>query len=594
MNSAPYPTGRDADFGLDPMTAEVFRHALTSIPGQIDANIVRTAYSPLVYEYKDYAVGIVDHEGRLLSQARGALPIFVANALSVAVRDGLNIYGAQAFNPGDALVTNHAGTLGQHLNNVVMFSPIFVGPGQTDLFGFMAVLVHWIDVGGHQFGNPSQEIYEEGVQYRCLRLQRKGVVDLGVQATIRCNTRFPRELMGDVQAQLAGCLRGVELVQAVVEKYGVTTARAAVHRMWDRAEAGARAAIRDIPDGSYTADAYIDDDGNAGGKPTFLSVTIRVDGENMEVDFSKSADQVAGQINSGREGGAVAAARIAFKFLVEPNEPANYGVFRTLTVTVRDRTFLSADAEAPMAFYSQPLPTAIDLILRALAPAIPDRIVAGHHGTYGVHGFRGIDPRNGERFECFDTALGGWGAGPRNDGGGPFKTMAHGDTLDVPVEVQELLYPLQTASYAIRTDSGGAGTTRGGLGLVRTYVATARCTAFVVQDRECTPPWGLFDGLDGARPESYLIRNGQAPHRLRRSLIDLEPGDRIVAYSGGGGGFGDPLKRDPARVLADVEDGYVSATAASQVYGLSPKTVQDFLTANVLGHPKTQDSPIFK
>jgi len=139
---------------IDPITAEIFRYALTAIPSQIDSNIVRTAYSPLVYEYKDYAVGVVDHEGRLLSQSQGALPIFVANALGVAVRDGLDTYGADGFEPGDVILSNHAGTLGQHLNNVVMYAPVFVGSDQADLFGFMAVIVHWIDVGGDGAGRP--------------------------------------------------------------------------------------------------------------------------------------------------------------------------------------------------------------------------------------------------------------------------------------------------------------------------------------------------------------------------------------------------------------------------------------------------------
>ena len=560
----------DAAAVVDPITAEIIRHALRAIPGQIDANIVRTAYSPLVYEYKDYAVGIVDHEGRLVSQSQGALPIFVANALGVAVKDGLELYGVDGIHPGDLVISNHAGTLGQHLNNVVMYAPIFVGENKAELFGFMSVLVHWLDVGGSIMGSMSPnatEVFQEGIQFRSIKLHERGRPNIGLMKTIECNTRLPRELMGDVGAQIAGCLRGVELVTATIDKYGFAGARAAVEMMWDRSERASRAAVEAIPDGDYHAQSELDDDGVDLGRHVHVEATVRVRGDRMTIDLTGTAAEVRGAINSGREGGAVVAARIAFKYLAQPFEPADEGTFRPLAIEIPDGTFLSASPTAAVGNYSTPLPTVVDTILRALVQAIPDRLAAGHHGTFGVHMFSGIHPETGERYQNLDSALGGWGATCALDGVGPFKTLVHGDTLDVPVEVQEALYPIRITRYEFATDSGGAGRHRGAPGLRKDYDVLAPCQLVVLQEREATPPWGVLGGLDGASSSTIVHRTGKADLSLRKAAVDLTPGDRITVLTGGGGGFGPAGERDPAKVASDVRQGIVSSEAAWRDYG---------------------------
>ena len=335
---------------VNPITAEIIRHALLSIPNQIDVNITRTAYSPLVYEYKDYAVGIVDPEGRLISQSSGGIPLFVANALGTAVNDGVLIHGRDGIEPGDVIFSNHAGTLGQHLNNVVMYTPVFIG---AELVAFMCVLVHWIDVGGMVVGSCAPvgptEIFQEGIQYRSVKLWSRGKPMKDVYRIIENNTRFPRMLLGDIESQLAGCLMGRDLIAGVVEKYGLATTRGAVEIMWKRSEAAARAAIRKIPDGVYRASSFLDNDGVELEKKMVLDVVVRVEGDEMTVDFSGICDQVKGPINSGREGGAVTAARIAFKYIAAPDEPGNDGSFRPLHVVIPDGKFLSASGTAPWA-----------------------------------------------------------------------------------------------------------------------------------------------------------------------------------------------------------------------------------------------------
>jgi N-methylhydantoinase B len=236
---------------VNPITAEIIRHGLLQIPKQIEHNITRTAYSPLIYEYKDYAVGIVDPEGRLICQGDGGIPLFVANALGIAVRDGLAIHGPDGIEPGDVLFTNHAGTLGQHLNNVAMYTPIYGGAGESQLLGFMCVIVHWVDIGGMFVGSSTTSgttsIYQEGIQFRSVKLRSRGKPVADIYRIIETNSRFARELFGDIEAQLAGCMLGREMFLALTEKYGLDTVLASIEVMWDRSERAARLRRRVSP-----------------------------------------------------------------------------------------------------------------------------------------------------------------------------------------------------------------------------------------------------------------------------------------------------------------------------------------------------------
>jgi len=554
---------------VNPITAEIIRHALLSIPNQIDVNITRTAYSPLVYEYKDYAVGIVDHEGRLISQSAGGIPLFVANALGTAVNDGIFIHGRDGIEPGDVIFSNHAGTLGQHLNNVVMYTPVFVG---DELVAFMCVLVHWIDVSGMVVGSCAPvgptEIFQEGIQYRSVKLWSRGKPMKDVYRIIENNTRFPRMLLGDIESQLAGCLMGRDLIAGVISKYGLATVKGAIELMWSRSEAAARAAIRKIPDGVYSAHSFLDNDGVELDKPMVLDIVVRVEGDEMTVDFSGICDQVKGPINSGREGGAVTAARIAFKYIAAPDEPANDGSFRPLHVVIPDGKFLSAPGTAPMGMYSAPLPTVIDTVVKALVTAAPDHVAAGHHGNFCIHSLAGHDPKTGEPFYNLSAADGGWGASKGHDGPAHYKTMSHGDTLDIPIEVQEALYPLRVESWGIRPDSAGAGQWRGGIGLEKVMTPLVPCRVHVLNERIGCPPWGILGGKDGAAPRIAVEQPGKEPVEWRKANVALAPGDRVRVQTSGGGGYGDPLARDPALVAADVRLGYVTRVKAAELYGV--------------------------
>jgi len=553
----------------DPITLQIIRHELIAIPNQIERNIERTAFSPLVQEYKDYSVGFVDPEGRLVAQSRGSLPIFVANALGTAVKHGLSIYGADGMHDGDVVISNDPGTLGQHLNNVVAYTPVRVG---DDLLGFFAVLVHWIDLGGSVPGScqstTTTDIWQEGIQYPTVKLFHEGKRNDDMFRLIAANSRFPAMLLGDLEAQLGGCLMGCNLVREIATRHGVNAVRNSIADMWSAADAAVAEALKKVPPGVYTASSFLDDDGVRLNHRVPVEVKVIVGDGQVTVDLSGVADQVTGPFNAGRNGGAVAGARIAFKYLFSPDTPVNEGDFSRLVVDIPDGKFLSARPDAPIGGSGAMMPTVVDTILRAMAGAFPDRVAAAHHGIYGVHTVFGINPETGERFHNLDTVTGGWGGSARSDGPGPFRSAAHGDVPDIPIEMQEALYPYRIEAKEIRTDSAGPGRHRGGTGVEKRYRFLHPCSIVTKFDRAGCPPWGLRGGAEGRPGYVEIVRASGEKERFYKGERLLQPGDEVLFVSGGGGGYEAALERDPAAVAADVREGYVSRTAAAEDYGV--------------------------
>lgn len=555
---------------LDPITAEVIMHGLSAIPNLVDKNIARTAYSFLIAEYKDYAVGIVDADGKLITQSRGGLPIFVANALSAAVADGLEIYGRERLQHGDVVISNHAGTMGQHLNNVVMYTPIRGGESDADLIGFFAVVMHWIDVGGITIGSCQSpfttDIFQEGIQFRTVKLLNRGERIDEMFRMVSENTRFPKLVLGDLESQISGCISGRDMVAELVQTWGPANIRAAVEQFWLRAEAATRAVIASIPDGVYEAASFLDDDGIERGKPVEIAVKVIIRGDEATIDLSGVAAQLKGPLNSGYQGGAVAASRMAAKYVFSPDGPANYGAFKPIRVECPPGRFLSAGPTAPIGGSGFTIPSVVDTILRALAPCLPERIPAAHHGTYSVHVIDGHN-EDGELFQHIESAAGGWGAGCDRDGGGPFRSMAHGDTLEVPVELQESSHPYVIEYVRLRQDSGGAGRFRGGLGLEKAYRLKVPSRLTTSIERTACPPWGLNGGEPGATGRVEVHRTDGSQQTLLKGETRLNAGDRVLLFTAGGGGFGDPATRDDEAITRDVTQGYVSSEFARRVYG---------------------------
>jgi N-methylhydantoinase B len=550
---------------VDPITVEIIRCALKAAANEMSAVLKRTAYNMMIYEVQDYCVSIVDHLGRTMSQNEGALPIFLAD-LGVAVEDGVQLYGLENIHPGDVFLVNHPEICGQHLNNMVVYTPFF---WEEKLLCFLAVRAHWIDVGGGSTGfgsSNTRDVYEEGLQIRSVKIYSEGKPNTEVLRLIEDNIRFPESSFGDLRAQIACCRTGEERLNQICRKYGGKMFLEAVETIWEQTDKLVREAVRAIPDGDYEAASFLDDDGRVMNKTIPIKVKVGVHSDELTIDFSEVADQVPGFINCGSSGG-MAAARVAFKALTSPHREVNEGSFRALKVILPPGKLLSARRPAPIGGWSLSLPTVLDTIFRALAPALPDRVPAAHKGDMGGYAIFGMNPKTGRRYVCQNIIGGGWGGRPFEDGVSSAVSMCQGDVKNTPIELQELYYPLLYECHTFRTDSGGEGKFRGGLGV---QVQVKPLTEFFLSrntDRIQCPPWGLGGGGEGAVNETLIQRNGEKeklPGKFSHLLV--RRGDTVTFFTAGGGGYGNPSERDAEALRRDIKLGYVSETQAEAQY----------------------------
>jgi N-methylhydantoinase B len=550
-----------------PITVEVVRNAIVAYADEMANALCKAAYNMMIYEVRDFCCGLIDIKGRMISQNRGGLPIFLAD-LGVAVEDGIAKYGLDGFAPGDVLVMNYGAVCGQHLNNVVVYAPCFF---DGVLVGFAANRAHWVDIGGMRQGFGSYattEIYGEGLQMRSLKMYEAGRRNETLWQILHDNIRYPEASLGDLRAQMASCQLGAKRYGELLGRYGRDVVEDCIAVVWDQADRSARAVVEEIPDGTYSAESWLDNDGRRLDRPLRIKVSVTVSGATMTVDFSEMEPQVQGPLNSGRSGG-IAAARVAYKALTSPALDVNDGCFRSLIVNLPDGTMLSAKPPAALGLWSIALPTVIDTILKALAPAMPSRIPAAHKGDMGGCSFFGAR-EDGLRFLLMNIFGGGWGGRPHEDGESSSVSVCQGDVRNTPVELQETKYPFMVVEHALREDSGGAGQFRGGLGVTLRYRCLRSCKANINFDRTLTPPWGLHGGQAAGVNEGRIHRRDGTTLVVNKGTeIEIEAGDEISFLTAGGGGYGDPRMRDRQAVARDVALGLVSPDKALQDYGMS-------------------------
>ena len=555
---------------MDPITVEIIRCALKAAANEMSAVLKKTAYNMMIYEVQDYCVSIVDAQGRTLSQNEGALPIFLAD-LGVAVEDGVAVYGLENIHRGDVFLVNHPEICGQHLNNMVVYTPFF---WEGRLFCFLAVRAHWIDVGGASTGfgsSMTRDVYEEGMQIRSVKIYSEGHPNHEVLRLIEDNIRFPESSLGDLRAQIAACRTGEERLQQICRKYGGDRFEEAVQVIWDQTDKLVRESVRAIPDGTYEAASFLDNDGKDFAKTVPIKVKVIVAGDALTIDFSSVSDQVPGFINCGSSGG-MAAARVAFKALTSPQGEVNEGSFRALDVVLPPGKLLSARRPAPIGGWSLSLPTVLDTIFRALAPALPQQIPAAHKGDMGGYAIFGTNPKTGRRYVCQNIIGGGWGGRPFEDGVSAAVSMCQGDVKNTPIELQELYYPLLYERNALRADSGGAGKFRGGMGLEVTVRPLSDLFVSRNTDRIQCPPWGLLGGSDGMTNLTLIRRNGKEEKLPGKfSHLPVKAGERITFLTAGGGGYGPASQRDVDALKRDVALGYVSQEKANTDYSQESK-----------------------
>ncbi|MGH2619813.1 MAG: hydantoinase B/oxoprolinase family protein [Anaerolineales bacterium] len=561
---------------IDPFTLEIIKEGLGAIGDEMFVTMQRTSMSTIIYEVLDYAVGLTDAQGNLITQGNG-VTLFLGT-LDFGVRSVLDKFGAANLKPGDIYITNDPYTGGgTHLSDVSIIAPIFYD-GRLVAFG--ANKGHWTEVGGMAAGSwttNSTEIYQEGLQFPAVKLFDQGKPIQSLLDIIRANVRTPDMSIGDMYAQVASMRIAERRFKELCDKYGVELVTSGVAALLDYGEALTRQALRKLPDGVYEAEDTIDDDGIGNG-PFEVRVKVTVAGDRLICDFTGTHAQVPGPINCARTG-LYSAARAVLMALTDPAIPASEGCFRALEVICPDGTIFTCNRPAPVSTYWETMLYAADLIWKAMAPVLPDRLPAGHFLSVCGTIVAGPHPSTGELFLLVEPQAGGWGAGAGKDGENGLVCVGDGETYIIPVEVCETRYGVLVDQFGFNITDGGAGRHRGGRGLVRDYRITAKEAWFTgTFGRFKYLPWGMEGGATGSKNYTkILFSDGKEPVVFGKAAqYHLKKGDVARLITGSGGGYGNPLERPIEKVQEDVKNGYITLAQAEADYGVSlePKTLE--------------------
>jgi N-methylhydantoinase B len=547
----------------DPITVEVIHNYLLATAREMNRNLVRTAYSTIVYENHDFGIDIYDRHARLLAEAPG-LALFTRGN-DYGLKKIIEYLGEENIHDGDLILLNYPYWSSHHILDVLAVSPIFVG---DHLIGYTAAKMHWLDLGQKDAGYvvDSTSIFQEGLVLPCAKIYKRGELNRDLVDIIRFNSRLPDRVIGDMNAQIASCRTGERRVRELVEKFGVEQFETAVEEILDHGERLSRARLAALPKGTWTAEDYVDDDGIDTDRLVKIKVTVTVTDDEMFITYEGSDPATAGPVNLPI-GCAIGSAAIAFKAVTTPETPANEGNFRPLRVEAPAGSVMHAEPPvSTFTLWSGILAT--EIVTKALAQGLPEEIPACSGGdvftTIGV----GTDPATGGLWvESINEGV-GFGGHSRGDGENGIMHVVEPGARNTPIEVVETKAPIRIESYALRQDSGGPGRFRGGLGIERTWKFLTDSQALTIMKKTKTRPWGMHGGQDGENGYAVLWPGTPAEEHTGTAHVPMAAGDRLIDYTGGGGGWGNPLERDPQHVLADVRNEYVSAESARDDYGV--------------------------
>ncbi len=559
----------------DPITLEVMRNAFSSIAEEMNASLVRVAYSTNIKDRRDCSCAIYTTAGDVVAQSESGTPVHLGT-MHGAVRTAMSAYPFERLEPGDAVAYNLPYPAGPgHLNDMAILSPVF---HEGRLIAILGNQAHHVDMGGFATGSMPfgvTEIYQEGLQVPPVRLFRKGEIDQELWALISQNVRTPFEVRGDLHAQFAANSVGGHHLARLADKYGVATVEGYLHEMLDYSERRMRAAIDAIPQGTYSFEDVIEGDGIT-DRHYAIRVRLEARGDSLHIDFGGTDEASRGPLNC-RWPSVAACVYYVLKAVLDPDLPANAGAYRPVEIVVRDGSLLSA--QYPNAVCNANIITTqriVDVLIGALYQAVPERVLAASSGTMNLLNIGGLDPRNGTYFQYIETYAGGQGAMHDQDGMDAVQNHMT-NTRNAPVEAIEVAYPLRVESYGLVPDSEGPGKHRGGVGMQRAFRVLGREVQLTLSsDRAEVPPWGLSGGRPGEVSRCRLIGPDGTERLLPSKVTTFVPGDcMIVSDTPGGGGWGNPKRRDPQAVRWDVMEGFVSPVRARDVYGVSidPETM---------------------
>jgi N-methylhydantoinase B len=525
---------------MDPIRLEIFRHLFTALTEEMGGALRRAAYSPNIKERRDYSCALFDGTGRVVAMG-DHMPVHLG-ALPMSVRAAIDTLGPLA--PGDVAALNDPFAGGTHLPDITLVAPVYAGRARL---AYLAVRAHHADVGGMAPGSMplAREIHQEGLRIPPVRLVCSGARDDGLWRMILANVRTPEERAGDLTAQFAALNGGAQRLQELVQRRGLEETTAAMAGLIAYADRLVRAGIARVPDGTYTAEDALDDDGFGNG-PLVLRVTLRVAGEEIEVDFTGTAAQAEGGVNAVTSITASCVryvTRCVVEALLQQSLPAGGGDMDAVRLVLPERSLVNASPPAGVAAGNVETAQRIaDVLLRAFATALPDLMPAQSQGTMNNLTVGGTDPRTGMPFAYYETMGGGMGAGPHGPGlSGVHVHMTN--SLNTPIEALEHAYPLRVVHCGLREGSGGAGLHRGGDGIRRDVELLCDATVSLLTERRERAPAGAAGGADGAPGENALIRGGVEQRLPAKTTFDARCGDIISIRSPGGGGYGRPPVR---------------------------------------------------
>ncbi|MEM2818910.1 MAG: hydantoinase B/oxoprolinase family protein, partial [Nitrososphaerota archaeon] len=438
---------------------------------------------------------------------------------------------------------------------------------------------HWSEVGGMHFGSwtsDSTEIYQEGVQFPCIRLYREGKPNKDVIDIILENSRLPLHTLGDMEAQAASMKVAARRIEKLIEKYGIENVKNAMEKIIDDGYKLALLNLKKLPKGVFEAEDYLDDDGLT-DEPVYVRVKVTITDEEFLADFTGSGS-VKGSIASPYPA-TVSGVRETYMAVTDPHVDLNGGYFKPLKVIAPEGSAFNPVKPAPTSTFWEAMSYSTDLVWKALAPHVPDKLTAGHFLSILATILGGIDERTGEPFAIVEPQAGGWGAGYDMDGESGLVACGDGETYIASNEVYEKHMPILVERYCLNTESGtGHGKFRGGFGVIKDYRVLCSEASFTVSiGRNKFPPWGVAGGMNGTPNYCVIFKQGEEPKIVRKvAAVKLKRGDMVSLRSGGGGGWGDPLERDPELVRMDVKNEYITIETAREIYGvvLDPKTLE--------------------
>jgi len=557
---------------IDAFTLAVIHSSLIAVARDMKIMTMRTAYTQLWKEQGDLSCCLMDSKGDIIAQDPNGFPIHVTT-MPLQLQGMVEKIGQDSLRPGDVLATNDPFIGGTHLPDVLIARPLFY---DNELYAYACNRGHWADIGGMGPGSYSpatSDIHQEGIFIPPVKLFEAGQPNFGVMEMIMSNIRNRTIGNGDLRSQYASCETAERRLEALIVRYGLETLKNAMSEILVRSEKMTRARIMSFPDGNYHARDCLDGDGKADNK-IWVDVEVTIRDSNIMVDLSKSSNQSKGGMNCSHSA-AASAVQYAIKSITDPENPPNAGSYKPIIVKTRPGSLVDAKKPGSMIGFGEVCYRVLDATMTAIAEAIGERAIASGSGSTGTAVVAGRKSGgNGENyFTTIELSSGAYGARASKDGMNAIR-YGPGNAGHIPIEADEIENPLFFEAYEILPDTGGAGMYRGGNGFVRSFrVEGEDAQICLCADRHETPPPGLFGGKPGAVSKYVLNPGTNREQKLpsKTAYIDLEPGTLVRVQSAGGGGYGDPQKRDPNLIAEDLRNGYISAENALAQYGYTQK-----------------------